>query len=178
MQFHLESLGFGWKIINEPAFKDLKFTLDNIMKQQTAMGIGVSVRKAQILSITDEDYLWSLGLLGTSSPEVLLNTVVFIVGKGFALCAGKEHHNLCAPGFYSQIQFVQDDLGDILIRYTEKIGFKTNKGGIKHRKIEPKVMDLYLISNAECCPVRIIIKYLSMLPKDRKCKAFYLLLSR
>ena len=42
----------------------------------------------------DEDLLWNLQLLGTSNPEVLLNTVVFLVGKGFALGVGKEHHSL------------------------------------------------------------------------------------
>ena len=32
IQFHLECLGFAFKLINDPAFKDLKFTLDNTMK--------------------------------------------------------------------------------------------------------------------------------------------------
>ena len=32
IQFHLECLGFAFKIINDPTFKDLKFTLDNTMK--------------------------------------------------------------------------------------------------------------------------------------------------
>ena len=29
------------------------------------------------------------------------------------------------------------------MRYCEDIGLKTNKGGIKHRKIEPEVVDVY-----------------------------------
>ena len=33
---------------------------------------------------------------------------------------------------------------------------------------------MYAIENAEHCPVRLIIKYLSLLPKDRKCSSFYL----
>ena len=32
IQFHLETLGFGWKLINDEGFKDVRFTLDNIMK--------------------------------------------------------------------------------------------------------------------------------------------------
>ena len=45
---------------------------------------------------------------------------------------------------------------------------------MKHRKVEPKVVDVYPIENIERCPLRIIIKYLSMLPSDQKCQAFYL----
>ena len=43
VQFHLETLGFGWKILNEEPFKDVKFTLDNVMKLRTSEGIGNSV---------------------------------------------------------------------------------------------------------------------------------------
>ena len=173
LQFNLESIGFAWKLLNEEGFKDVKYTLDNVMKLRTQQGLGVSVRKAQVLSAMDEDYLWSIGYLGTYNPEVLLNTLVFVIGKGLALWAGKEHHRLRAPPFDSQLQFMHDEDG-IFIRYTEDIGLKTNKGGIKHKPIKPKVVDLFPISNIERCPVRIIMKYLSLLPHDRICKSFYL----
>ena len=94
IQFHLECLGFAFKIINDPAFKDLKFTLDNTMKAWVSQGTGLSVKQAQVIMATDEDLLWSLGLLGTSHPEQLLNTVIFCIGKGFALWVGKEHRAL------------------------------------------------------------------------------------
>ena len=72
----------------------------------------------------DEDYLWSLGLLGCENPENLLNTVMYLVGKGFALCAGKEHHVLRSPPFDSQFKFHHDNSGTIFLRYKEDIGFK------------------------------------------------------
>ena len=143
------------------------------MKLRTQQGLGLSVRKTQVLSASDEDYLWSIGYLGTFNPEVLLNTVSFMMGKGFALRAGKEHHVLRSPPFDSQLQFMYDE-GGIFIRYTKDIGLKTNKGGIKHKRVEPKVVDLFPISNIDKCPVHIILKYLSLLPSDRKCKSFYL----
>ena len=40
VQFHLECMGFAFKLINDPAFCDLKFTLDNTMKAQVCQGIG------------------------------------------------------------------------------------------------------------------------------------------
>ena len=68
--------------------------LDNVIKLRTVEGIGNSVRKAEVLLPSHEEYLWNCGLFGTNDPETLLNTVLFIVGKGFSLRAGKEHYSL------------------------------------------------------------------------------------
>ena len=51
---------------------------------------------------------------------------------------------------------------------------KTNKGGLKHRKVEPKVVDVYPIPEIDRFPVRLILKYLSLLPSNHKCNTFYL----
>ena len=174
LQFHLETMGFCYKLLNDDVFKEIKWSLDNIMKLRTSQGIGVSVRKAEILTQSDEEYLWSLGLLGRFSPEVLLNTVIFMVGKGFALRAGKEHQVLRSPPFDSQLELFRDEQGYWFIRYSEERGFKTNKGGLKHHKVEPKEVDMYAIDNCERCPFWLIIHYLSLLPKNRNCKSFYL----
>ena len=171
VQFHLETLGIVWKLLNNDVFHNVKFTLDNLMKIRAAQGLGISVKKAQILMSFDEEYLWSLGLLGTHCPEVLLNTLLFMIGKGCALCAAKEHYPLRVPPFSSQFSFMTDEEGQIFVRYKEELGFKTNKGGIKHRKIEPKEVDVYPVENPERCPVRILLKYLSVLPPNRNCKA-------
>ena len=64
IQFHLETLGFAGKLLNENVFKDVHFTLDNMMKLHTSQGIGVQVKKAQILSNSEEELLWGSGLLG------------------------------------------------------------------------------------------------------------------
>ena len=174
LQFYLECRGYGYKLINDESFRDLKFTLDNTMKARTAQGIGISVRRAQVLSATDEDYLWSTGLLGTDYPDQLLNTVVFAVGKGFALRAGKEHRMLRAIPYNSQFTFMRDPDGEIFLRYTEDFGLKTNKGGLRNRRVEAKTVDLYASSNTERCPLHAILKYMSLLPKTRTCTAFYL----
>ena len=112
--------------------------------------------------------------MGTGDPSTLLNTVVFILGKGCALRAGKEHRSLRAPPFCSQFEFMHDNEGTIFLRYSEDRGLKTNKGGLKHRKLDPKTVDVYPIADASRCPVRLVMNYLSKLPKVRKCQAFYL----
>ena len=63
---------------------------------------------------------------------------------------------------------------EIFLRYTEDIGLKTNKGGLKYRWVEAKTFDLYATANADQCPLRVIIKYLTLLPKNRTCNAFYM----
>ena len=174
LQFHLECIGINWKLLNSSIFSDIKLTLDNLMKIRTSQGLAKPVRKAQVLSHMDEDYLWSLGLLGSNDPETLLNTMVFLIGKGVALRAGKEHHVLRRPPFNSQFEFCYDEAGCCFIRYHEDLGLKTNKGGLKHRKIEPKTVDVYPIENSERCPVRLFVKYLSMLPRGSSCTSFYM----
>ena len=173
VQFHLETLGFSWKIIDDDMFKEIRFTLDNVMKMRTVAGVGITVRKADIITKTDEDILWSKGVLGTDCPEQLLNTVLYVVGLNCALRAGKEHRKLRSIPFSSQFTFMHDDQGTRFIRYQEDIGLKTNKGVLKHRKLDPKIVDIYPI-NTKRCPVGIIEKYLSLLPTGRVTQAFYL----
>ena len=144
------------------------------MKAQCAQGIGHSVRKAKCLTAAHEDLLWGLGLLGTSNPDQLLNTVIFCIGKGFPLWAGQEHRALRGFAFQSQFKFIRDPDGEIFLCYTEDLGLKTNKGGLHHRRIEAKVVDLYATSNPDQCPIHVIMKYLSLLPKGHTCPAFYL----
>ena len=69
---------------------------------------------------------------------------------------------------------MRDSDGEIFLRYSEDLGTKTNKGGLKHRKIEAKTVDLYATVNADRCPLCAIMKYLSVVPKNRTCNAFYL----
>ena len=174
MQFYLETKGFTWKLLSDDTFKDIRFTLDNTMKQCTQQGLGNSARKAQVLSITDKDILWNIGLLGTDNPEVLLQTVMFTLGLSYSLQAGKEHYVLRSIPFDLQFTFLYDSRGRLYFKFCKDVGLKTNKGGIKHRKLDPKVVDVYQINNAKCCPVRILQLCMSLLPKNRKCKALYL----
>ena len=50
IQFYCETKGITWRLLEDEAFKELKFTLDNVMKQHTSSGIGIIVKKADIIS--------------------------------------------------------------------------------------------------------------------------------
>ena len=174
IQFFLETEGFHWRIITDDLFKEVRFTLDNVMKQHTQEGLGNNVKQADVLTISDEDILWNLGLLGTNSPDILLTTVMFTLGLSCSLRAGKEHYALRSIPFNSQFTFLNDTEGKLYFRYCEDIGLKMNKGGLKHRKITPKRVDVFQIENPDRCPVRILSKYLSLLPVGHKCESLYL----
>ena len=174
IQFWMESNGYNWKLISGLEFQNLRYTLDNTMKERAARGIGSKVRQAQVLTFTDKDLLWSLGLLGCHTPQALLDTLVVKLGLTCSLRAGKEHRILCSIPFNSQFELLNDSEGNIFLSYTEDIGLKTNKGGLKHRNVECKTVDVHCISDISRCPVRIFMKYLSMLPKHRNTKSLYL----
>ena len=43
VQMHPESFGFTWNVVDDPEFNELKYTLDNIMKQCVSEGVCVCV---------------------------------------------------------------------------------------------------------------------------------------
>ena len=62
----------------------------------------------------------------------------------------------------------------MMVKLTSDLGLKTNKGGLKHRKLDAKVVEVYQINDVLRCPVHIIQTYLAKLPKQRNCPSFYL----
>ena len=124
--FHLKTLGFTWKLLDHKCFKEIRFTLDNVMKACTSAGIDVAVRKSEVLSKMDEDILWSSEGLGTETPEKLLHTVLFVPGLNCTLCTGREHRKLRSMPFNSLFTWIYDNDGVNFLRYREDIGAKTN----------------------------------------------------
>lgn len=167
VQFHLERNGHVWKFLDDPAFKDFRFTLDNLMKMRCSQGLGNQVWGAHVITFEDEDILWSNGILGTSNPQQLLETIFYLLGIGCTLCAGKEQRNWRSIGRNSQFSFQCNDDGKWYLLYHEDSGLKTNKGGLKHKKFMPKSVSVQHL-------VRIFEMYMNKLPIDRLCNALYL----
>ena len=67
---------------------------DSEMKQLQASGIGTTRRKADPLAFEEEEILWEKQILGGSTPQSLLNTMIYMNGLYFSLRGGKEHRNL------------------------------------------------------------------------------------
>ena len=82
LQMHLEIKGRGpFKLLEDKEFYDIRNTLDNIMVKRNENGIGVNVRRAKEISHEDEDIMWQKGILGEDTPQQLLHTIFYLIGK-------------------------------------------------------------------------------------------------
>ncbi len=127
LQFFLEGKGKDWKLLDDPEFLSLKNTVDNVMKQRMLEGVGER-KPSEPISLLQENKMWADGVLGTSNPDQLRDTLLFLLGLNFALRGGEEHKNLRSPGFNSQLVLCSDESGVKYLEFTEDLKHKTNQG--------------------------------------------------
>ena len=107
-------------------FDGFKRTLDGEMKRLRSTGLGVRPKRAEPITVNEENLMWEKGLLGSDSPQVLLHTMVYLCGLNFALRSGQEHRDLQL----SQIELVEHTDQPPYLVYTENIS-KNNRGGLE-----------------------------------------------
>ena len=73
-------------------------TLDSRMKQLKSTG-NFEPNKAETIPREVEDMLWKKKLLGDTSPQLLLDTLIFYMGLYFALRSGQDHRRLKTQTF-------------------------------------------------------------------------------
>ena len=65
------------------------------------------------------------------------------------------------PNKKSQLQFEMSDLGEKCLVYYEDTRTKSNDGGLKHMKVDRKIVWVHPNNvNKDCCPIRLVEKYL------------------
>ena len=147
-------------------------TLDSEMKRLSSTGQYIHKRQVEPITVEDVSLLWELGLLGTTSPTVLLHTLVYMVGLYFALRSGSEHRRLRYTP--AQIQLIEKSHSRSYLIYQEDIS-KTNQGGLHSRTKQPKKVIHYAnTTNPDRCFIHIYKTYMSKCPSDRPAGAFYL----
>ena len=102
------------------------------MKRLQRAGLGSKKKKAEPLTAEEEELLWTKGLLGSGSPQALIDTIMVVMnGVYFALRSGSEHCQLRSDP--CQIKVVENSGESSYLVYTEDIS-KNRPGGLKGRK--------------------------------------------
>ena len=95
LQRYLKSqCGKNFRFFNDDFFSKLRTSLDTVMKERSAAGIGVESKIAEVISLDEENRLWAKNILGEDSGTQLVETLVNLFGLHFALRGGKEHRRL------------------------------------------------------------------------------------
>ena len=137
--------------LKDPEFSGFRKTLDGEMKRLRATGLGTKCKQAEPLTVAEENQLWEKGLLGNHSPQVLLDTMLFLCGIHFALRSGQEHQTLKI----TQFDIVNPtDSGAPYLIYTENTS-KNNSGGLTSRKIRAKTVTHHsnLVNPSRMCGI-------------------------
>ena len=177
IQKHLNVNRIPWKIVEGYEFIDVKTVLDNVMKERTAMNIGVGKKQAKLITYQIECDLWERGFLGEDTPDKLRRTVYYGIGMGFFLRAVGEHYNLrrWTPDQDSQITFENNENGVRCAVYREDVITKTHDGGLKDMRRDRKEVWIHPnVENSKRCYVRLLDKYLGLCPPLYKKPNLYL----
>lgn len=142
-------------------FGNFRVTLDAEMKRLHGIGLGTKSKQAEPITEDEECLLWSSGELGIHSAKSLLNTVYYYNCKVFGLRSYDEHRNLRRGQYSKKV----DERGRVYLEYSD-FGSKTNRGGLKHMKVENKVIRQYEnVDDGEHCIVNIFLYYITVLPE-------------
>ena len=85
------------------------------------MASSVDRKQAEPLTVEEKNSLWSQGLLGESSPQTLINTLLFLCGMHFTLESGQEYQSLQV----THIELVEPSDGSPYLIYVHREFAKT-----------------------------------------------------
>ena len=88
---YIRELKLSVNLLVDNEYRFYRQTLDAEIKRLRRNDIGTKHKTAEPISVSEEECLWSMGLLGDSSPQILLDTMVFLCGMYFVLRSGQEH---------------------------------------------------------------------------------------
>ena len=167
MQVLVKDLGLNFNLLLDEEFLPTRKHLNDLKEQVAADGYQPHKRTIEIVTPEMEQDLYRKGILGDTSPKILLQTVYFIVCKHFAFFSRQNHREL-SFGAAGQIK-VKGVRPNEFVQYVERLsknsrrGLKGNKHGLKTSEIRP--------TGERNCPVRLIKLYMSKVPACAR--AFY-----
>jgi hypothetical protein len=114
----VKTVGRDVSIFKDPEFTESRNILDLCMKHSAKQGHALPPKRAEVISNEHEDLMWTQHIFGHSSPQKLLDTLIFYFGLHLCLRACSEHRDLVF-GPKSQIVLKKDKEIEFL-EYTER----------------------------------------------------------
>ena len=166
IQKYLHQNNKFWKLLDDSEFRDVRTVLDNVMKERADDNIGLVKKQAGFIPSDFEDSLWEKQVLGEDTPDKLRDTMLFLLGINLGLRACDEHYDLRRDSKHkpSQCSFQRANNGKRCLVYHEDTVTKTNDGGLKSLKNDRKIVWVFPSENVTKCPVRLVDKYMSLIP--------------
>ena len=93
LQTHCKIHDKRYTFLREPRFEAIRNAVDSVMRKRQREGLGNNPRKAEIITMDMEEYLWQNKVLGNATPKQLVQTLIFLFGIRLMLRSG-EHRNL------------------------------------------------------------------------------------
>ena len=168
---HLREKDAAFSIAKDIEFFNSRKVLKGKARLLRQEGFGKRPNAAKVLTSQDEELLWSKGVLGSHSPQSLIQTMWFLLTQHFGLRGCQEHHDMYVEDF----AFSTDDNGIEFVTYEEN-PTKTRQGGLrkKRRVVQPKMF----ATGGQRCPVKLFKTFLERRPEEmRNSGPFYLALN-
>lgn len=154
----LDEKDYAADLLLDKKFQDVRDALKRKRKISKEEGKGNRPQKAEPLTETEEDLLWTSGQLSTDNPRALLNTMWFLNGKLFGLRGVKEHHQMRIQ----DVTLKTDENNEEFLELNER-GTKTRTGLTSDsRPFNPKMFQD--VAHPERCPVKIYKEFIQHRP--------------
>ncbi|CAH3158175.1 unnamed protein product [Porites lobata] len=88
--------------VREKFFSNSRKVLEGKARLLRQEGFGKRPNAAKALTSQDEELLWSKGVLGSHSPQSLIQTMWFLLTQHFGLRGCQEHHDMYIEDFASR----------------------------------------------------------------------------
>ena len=94
LQMYLNARGINVRFLDDVDYIEVRHCLDNRMKELSRNGNIQPRRKADVITLADENLMWERNVLGSSKPKQLVHTILYLFGVHFALRASVEDRSL------------------------------------------------------------------------------------
>ena len=157
---YLKKKNYGFSIMKDSEFEQARKALQSKQKDLKQKGKGNKPNASVALTEEEIKLLYDKGLLGTSTPEALLNTVWFNNAIHFGLRGCKEHRDMC----WGDVQLRQTTNGEEFLEYSERqTKTRTGENPRDVRQIKPK---MFSVPGSEKDPVAAYKLYAKKMPTE------------